>query len=58
VAATQIEAQRPTWVVTGVDATGVAAAAAALTEEQLRDHFAIAVEEGRAVPLPILAEDQ
>jgi len=57
-AATQIEAQRPTWVVTGVDATGVAAAAAALTEEQLRDHFAIAVDEGRAVPLPILAEDQ
>ncbi len=57
-AATQIEAQRPTWVVTGVDATGVAAAAAALTEDQLRDHFAIAVDEGRAVPLPILADDR
>jgi hypothetical protein len=29
-AATKIEAQQPTWMVTGVDATGVAAAAAAL----------------------------
>jgi hypothetical protein len=55
-AATRIEAQQPTWVVTGVDATGVAAAAAALTEDELRDHFAIAVEEGRAVPLPLLPD--
>jgi uncharacterized protein DUF4430 len=57
-AATQIEAQQPTWLVTGVDATGVAAAAAALSEDELRDHFAIAVEEGRAVPLPIVEEAQ
>jgi hypothetical protein len=52
-AATRIEAQQPTWLVTGIDATGVAAAAAALTESELRDHFAIAVEEGRTVPLPV-----
>ena len=52
-AATRIEAQQPTWVVTGVDATGVAAAAAALTEEQLVDRFAIAIEEGRTLPLPL-----
>ncbi len=54
VAATQIEAQRPTWMVTGVDGTGVAAAAAALTEDELEDHFAIAIDEGRTVPLPIV----
>jgi hypothetical protein len=53
-AATKIEAQQPTWMVTGVDATGVAAAAAALTEDELEDHFAIAVDEGRTVPLPVV----
>ena len=51
-AATRIEAQQPTWIVTGVDATGVAAAAAALSESELQDHFAVAVEQGRTVPLP------
>ena len=34
-AATRIEAQQPTWLVTGVDAAGVAASAAALTEQEL-----------------------
>jgi hypothetical protein len=53
-AATRIEAQQPTWMVTGVDATGVAAAAAALTEDELQDRFAIAVDEGRTVPLPVV----
>ena len=43
----------PTWLVTGTDDVGVAAAAAALTEEQLRDHFALAIEAGRGVPLPL-----
>ena len=52
-AATRIEAQQPTWMVTGVDAAGVAASAAALTEQELEDHFAIAVEAGRTVPLPV-----
>ena len=55
VAATRIEGQQPTWVVTGVDATGVAAAAAALAESELQNHFAIAIEEGRTVPLPVSA---
>ena len=52
-AATRIEAQQPTWLVTGVDAAGVAASAAALTEDELQDRFAVAVEEGRTVPLPV-----
>jgi hypothetical protein len=52
-AATQIEGQQATWVVTGVDQTGVAAAAAAMDEDELRDHFAVAIDEGRTVPLPI-----
>ncbi len=55
-AATRIEAQQPTWIVTGVDAAGVAAAAAALTEDELQDHFAIAIEDGRTVPLPVIEE--
>ena len=57
-AATRIEAQQPTWIVTGVDSTGVAAAAAALTEDELQDHFAIAVEQGRTVPLPLTEAGQ
>jgi hypothetical protein len=52
-AATRIEAQQPTWIVTGVDAAGVSAAAAALSEDELQDRFAIAVEGGRTVPLPV-----
>ena len=44
---------RPTWVITGTDDVGVAAAAAALTEDQLRHHFALAIEAGRGVPLPL-----
>jgi hypothetical protein len=57
-AATQIEAQQPTWIVTGADATGVAAAAAALSENELQDHFSIAVEDGRTVPLPVIEAGQ
>ncbi len=53
VAATSVEAQPPTWVVTGTDEVGVAAAAAALTEARLRERFAIAIDAGRDVPLPI-----
>jgi hypothetical protein len=52
IAATRFEDQQPTWVVTGTDAVGVAAAAAALDEERLEDHFALAIENGRGVPLP------
>ena len=57
-AATRIEAQQPTWIVTGTDAAGVAASAAALTETELEDHFAIAVDQGRTVPLPVTEAGQ
>jgi hypothetical protein len=53
VAATRYQEQPPTWLVTGTDDVGVAAAAAALTEDQLRDRFALAIEGGRGVPLPL-----
>ena len=58
IAATRIEGQQPTWIVTGVDATGVAAAAAALQEDELTDRFAVAVEEGRTLPLPVVPPGQ
>jgi hypothetical protein len=54
VAATQLSGEAPTWVVTGTDAVGLAAAAAQLEEEALEDRFAIAVEDGRPTPLPVL----
>jgi Domain of unknown function (DUF4430) len=53
VAATSVQGQAPTWVVTGTDDVGVAAAAAALTEERLDEHFALAIDAGRDVPLPV-----
>ena len=53
VAATSVEGQAPTWIVTGTDEVGVAAAAAALSEERLEQHFAVAIEAGRDVPLPV-----
>jgi hypothetical protein len=53
VAATSVEAQGPTWIVTGTDEVGLAAAAAALTEERLTQHFALAVEEGSDISLPV-----
>jgi hypothetical protein len=53
VAATSVEGQAPTWIVTGTDEVGLAAAAAALTEERLMQHFALAVEGGTDIPLPV-----
>ena len=53
VAATSAEGQAPTWIVTGTDDAGVASAATAIQEQWLEDHFAIAVESGRGVPLPV-----
>jgi hypothetical protein len=53
IAATGQTATGTVWLVTGTDAAGVSAAAAALTPARLRDHFALAVA-GRtdlAVPL-------
>jgi hypothetical protein len=43
----------PTWLVTGTDDDGVERAAALLGEEQLRNHYAVAVEGSRDVPLPV-----
>jgi hypothetical protein len=53
VAATRVGELPPTWVVTGTDAAGVAAAARAFDEATLRDRFAVAVSGGRALPLPV-----
>jgi hypothetical protein len=53
VAATSFLDQQPTWVVAGTDDAGVAAAAAALDENRLREHFAVAIESGREIPLPM-----
>jgi len=53
VAATSVEAQAPTWIVAGTDDVGLAAAAAALTDERLKQHFALAVDAGQDVPLPV-----
>lgn len=55
VAATSGDDQHPTWLITGTDDVGVAAAAAALAEDELRDHFALAIEAGRGVALPLEA---
>ena len=53
VAATTDQEDNPTWLITGTDDVGVAAAAAALTEDQLRFHFALAIDAGQGVPLPL-----
>jgi Domain of unknown function (DUF4430) len=54
VAATRLSGEAPTWIVTGTDAVGLAAAAAQLDSDSLDDRFAIAVEGGRPTPLPVL----
>jgi hypothetical protein len=53
VAATSFLDQQPTWIVAGTDDVGVDAAAAALNETRLQDHFAVAIEKGREMPLPL-----
>jgi hypothetical protein len=53
VAATSYQEDHPTWIVTGTDDVGVAVAAAAMNEDQLRFHFALAIDAGRGVPLPL-----
>jgi Domain of unknown function (DUF4430) len=55
IAATAQSDQRPTWVVTGTDDVGVDAAAAALQEDRLSRHFALALDSGRDVALPTAA---
>ena len=53
VAATRRYDSPPVWVVTGPRPSGVQAAAAALTGSRLRYHYAVAVEGGRTIPLPV-----
>jgi hypothetical protein len=53
IAATRFEDQQPTWVVTGTDAAGLASAAAALEEGVLSRNFALAIDGGRGVPVPV-----
>jgi hypothetical protein len=55
VAATADSTSAPTWLITGTDAAGVAAAAGALTPAALRDHFALAVRGGSQIPVPVQA---
>jgi Domain of unknown function (DUF4430) len=53
IAATRFQDQQPTWIITGSDDTGVEAAAASLREDVLENRFAVAIDQGRGVPLPI-----
>ncbi len=53
VAATRRYDEPPVWVVTGAAPAGVRAAAALLDAAKLRDHYAVAVENGRETPLPL-----
>lgn len=53
VAATRVEDEQPTWIVTGTDARGLAAAVRALDEGALANRFALALDEGRGVALPV-----
>jgi hypothetical protein len=53
VAATRRYEAPPTWLVTGVDRAGVAAAAGLLDAAHLRDRYALATEDGKETALPI-----
>jgi hypothetical protein len=53
VAATADSHSVPTWLITGTDAAGVAAAARALNAQALHDHFALAVAGETRLPLPL-----
>lgn len=53
VAATSRYGGLPVWVVTGGTAAAVRAAAGALDAGHLRDHYAVAIEDGKTTPLPL-----
>jgi hypothetical protein len=53
VAATRRYEAPPTWVVTGATPAAVQAAAGLLTAAKLRDHYAVATEDGKETPLPV-----
>jgi hypothetical protein len=53
VAATRLNGAPPVWFVTGTDAAGVAAAVQAFNASTLDGHFAVAVANDAAEPLPL-----
>ncbi len=53
VAATRRYEAAPTWVVTGATPAAVQAAAGLLAAAKLRDHYAVATEDGKETPLPV-----
>lgn len=53
VAATSRYGGAPVWVVSGGTGAAVRAAAEALDAEHLRDHYAVAIEDGKTTPLPL-----
>jgi hypothetical protein len=53
VAATRRYEGPPVWLVTGATTAGVQAAAGLLDGPDLRDHYAVATEEGKETPLPV-----
>ena len=53
VAATSRYSGPPVWVVTGATPAAVREAAEALDAEHLRDHYAVAIENGKSTPLPL-----
>jgi hypothetical protein len=53
IAATASGSSEPTWLITGTDAEGVSAAAAALTPKRLADHFALAVLASADLRVPL-----
>jgi hypothetical protein len=55
IAATADSTSAPTWLITGTDAAGVAAAARALTPQTLHNHFALAVDGTARLPIPLQA---
>ena len=55
IAATKLEDNQPVWILTAVDAAGVLAVSQALDQGNLKDHFALAVDDGRAVAVPEVA---
>jgi hypothetical protein len=53
VAATRRYEEPPVWMVTGASGAGVRAAADLLDANDLRDHYAVAVDRGKETPLPL-----
>jgi hypothetical protein len=55
IAATAQGGSTPTWLITGTDPAGVAAAATAMTQARLHNHFALAVQGSTDLPVPLEA---